>query len=78
MPTILIKDGYRFFFYSNDHLPEHIHVEKGDKTAKFILEPILPIKSSRFNSKELRTIRTIIERNSELFKTKWNEHFDNK
>jgi hypothetical protein len=38
MPTILQKNGYRFFFYSNDHLPIHIHIEKDDKTAKFEIE----------------------------------------
>lgn len=41
MPTILNIKGYRFFFYSNEHLPIHIHLEKGDATAKFILEPIV-------------------------------------
>ncbi len=77
MPTILIQEGYRFFFYSNDHLPQHIHVEKADKTAKFIIEPVVLIKSAKFNSKELKAIRSIIEDNSELFKAKWNEHLGN-
>lgn len=78
MPTILIKDGYRFFFYSNDHLPQHIHVEKVDKTAKFVIEPIVLIKSAKFNAKELKVIRSIIEDNSEHLKAKWNEHLGNK
>ena len=30
MPTVFREDGYRFFFFSDEHLPEHIHVEKGD------------------------------------------------
>lgn len=78
MPTILVEEGYRFFFYSNDHLPQHVHVEKADKTAKFLIEPIILIKSSKFNSKELKKIRGIIETNTELFKAKWNEHLDDK
>ncbi|WP_339864042.1 DUF4160 domain-containing protein [uncultured Algoriphagus sp.] len=28
MPTVLRENGYRFFFYSNEHLPKHTHVEK--------------------------------------------------
>lgn len=28
MPTILLTKGYRFFFYINDHTPQHIHIEK--------------------------------------------------
>ena len=37
MPTILREKGYRFFFYSNEHLPIHIHIEKENKIAKFDL-----------------------------------------
>ena len=28
MPTVLRTNGYRFFFYINDHGPPHIHVDK--------------------------------------------------
>jgi hypothetical protein len=38
MPTILRLDGYRFFFFSNENNePPHIHVEFGDKLAKYWL-----------------------------------------
>ena len=30
MPTVLKIDGYRFFFFSDEHTPEHILIEKGD------------------------------------------------
>jgi hypothetical protein len=53
MPTILLKNGYRFFFYSNDHLPIHIHIEKDDKTAKFEIENLELIRSRKFNASEL-------------------------
>ena len=26
MPTLLRKDGFKFFFYANEHEPKHIHV----------------------------------------------------
>ncbi len=29
--------GIRFFFFSNEHLPIHIHVKNSDGTAKFPL-----------------------------------------
>ena len=51
MPTILTVKGFRFFFYSNDHSPMHIHVEKGDGTAKFNLFPVELIKSKRFTAR---------------------------
>jgi Domain of unknown function (DUF4160) len=75
MPTILIADGFRFFFYSNEHLPEHIHVEKDNCTAKFNLELVELVKSRGFKSSELKIIRTLVEQNCEYFKLKWNEYF---
>src|SRR5262249_55675133 len=40
MPTVLIIQGFRFFFFSNEGSePPHIHVEKGDGYAKFWLNP---------------------------------------
>ncbi len=40
MPTVLRDAGYRFYFYSRENdEPPHIHVEHGDKLAKFWLDP---------------------------------------
>ena len=77
MPTIFRKYGYRFFFYSNEHLPIHIHIEKDDKTAKFNLETVELIRSRKFNASELKDIRKLVEENKELFNNKWNEYFNN-
>jgi hypothetical protein len=48
MPTIFRKEGYRFFFYANDHLPVHVHIEKESSTAKFTIFPLELIKSKGF------------------------------
>lgn len=76
MPNIIVLSGYRFFFYSNEHPPIHIHVEKDGKTAKFNLEPTVLVKTKRFNASELRKARILVEQNTELFKQKWNEYFN--
>jgi len=35
MPTVLVVDGFRFFFWSNEGTePPHIHVEKADAAGK--------------------------------------------
>lgn len=39
MPTLLRIFGLRFFFYMDEHLPIHVHVEHGGKLAKIELEP---------------------------------------
>ena len=77
MPTILRIKNYRFFFYSNDHSPAHIHVEKDDKTAKFTLDTLELARSKGFNAKEISEIRKYVADNIDLFKSKWNEHFNN-
>lgn len=77
MPTILRARGYRFFFYSNDHYPPHVHVERDRSTAKFLLENAELIKSKRFNASELSDIRKIILNNTKSIKAKWDEHFTN-
>lgn len=38
MPTILFLFGLRFFFYSDEHLPMHVHVKNGDGKAKISIE----------------------------------------
>jgi hypothetical protein len=49
MPTVLQIEGFRFFFYSRENWePPHIHVESGDKLAKFWLNPVQLATSRRF------------------------------
>jgi len=75
MPTVIYIDGFRFFFYSNEHLPKHIHIEKAEKTAKFTIEFVEIIKSSGFNAAELKQLRKLVEANQILLIQKWNEYF---
>ena len=35
MPTVFIIEGFRFFFYSNDHAPMHVHVQHAGGEAVF-------------------------------------------
>jgi hypothetical protein len=77
MPTILLTDGFRFFFYSSEgNEPQHIHVTKGDANGKIWLEP--EEKAAyllNFTKAEEKKITEIVEMNIEYFKSKWNEHF---
>ncbi len=44
MPTVLLINGFRFFFYSNENNePVHVHVTKGNADGKIWLEPVLNI-----------------------------------
>ncbi|MEM7108864.1 MAG: DUF4160 domain-containing protein [Bacteroidota bacterium] len=38
MPTILLINGFRFYFYAGDrNEPAHVHVERGDGIGKIWL-----------------------------------------
>ena len=39
MPTIFIVFGFIFRFFSDDHLPIHVHVVKDGHEAKYNVEP---------------------------------------
>lgn len=76
MPTVLLINGYRFFFFSNErNEPMHIHIEKAEKYAKFWIQPLFVAVNFGFTGKELREIGEIIEKNETLIGDKWNEHF---
>lgn len=46
MPTLLKINGFKFFFYSNEHEPKHIHVLKGEDFAKINLVNLEVVFSS--------------------------------
>ena len=46
MPTIFTKNGFRFFFYSNEHRPIHVHVRKGGGEAVFEVEGEIVLRES--------------------------------
>ncbi|HEV7276137.1 MAG TPA: DUF4160 domain-containing protein [Devosiaceae bacterium] len=77
MPTVLRTEGYRFFFYSleNDE-PPHIHVEHGDRLAKYWLELVELASSRRFKAHELGVVRTLVEGHQRAFLKAWHEHLD--
>ena len=76
MPTILIHEGFRLFFYSADGIePMHIHVEYGNGLAKFWISPNQLVYSHGLKAQELRRARKIIDIHEELIKEKWHEYF---
>ena len=77
MPTILIVNGYRFFFYSNENdEPIHIHIEKAEGNAKYWLESELEeVYSYGFTSRQRKEIKKIISDNKQQLISAWNEYF---
>lgn len=53
MPTVLVHRGFRFYFFSNENNePVHVHVEKGNASAKWWADPISEEFSYGFSPKE--------------------------
>lgn len=75
MPTVFEKDGYRFFFYSNEHLPIHVHVRRGSGEAVFDVEDIIELRESQnMKMNELRKAQKLAQENRNLILEKWHEH----
>ncbi len=77
MPTVLRIGAFRFFFYSNEGLePVHIHVQAGNKLAKFWLQPVNLASSIGFSAKELNQLIGLVREHEALFLEAWNDFFN--
>lgn len=75
MPTIFEREGYRFFFYSNDHEPIHVHVRRGGGEAVFAVEEEVALRESQgFKVSELTRAQQLAEEHKSLIVQKWHEH----
>jgi len=75
MPTLLFEQGFKFFFYANDHAPAHVHIMKGDAWAKIEIAT-LQVVMSNLKSQELKTCLALLEQHQDEFQEKWNEWFN--
>lgn len=75
MPTVLHKDGYRFFFYPLDvaNEPPHVHVRKGGSESKFWLDPVRPARNIGFRPHELVQIERLVKRHHDYLIDCWLE-----
>ena len=80
MPEVFSLFGYRFFFWSKEHEPIHIHVEGSEGYAIFDLDAT----SNNFIERECHNIKAgdkrkivkaLRERKQEII-DKWNEYFN--
>ena len=75
MVTVLCRQrhGYDVRIYTNDHLPAHAHVWRGDKKVQINLNT-LEVKHNRgYNTREIRQIRELVTENRELLLDVWND-----
>jgi hypothetical protein len=75
LPTLLNKDGFKFFFYANEHEPKHIHVMKNEGFAKIELAN-LAVVQNYLKAKDLKIALEIIQENKNEFERRWDEWFN--
>ncbi len=77
MPTVLIVNGFRFYFYSNENDEAiHIHIEKAEGNAKYWLVPKMEEEYSYgFTVKQRKEIKEIISKNINELITAWDDYF---
>ncbi len=77
MPVLFYYLGLKFYFFSNDHAPIHIHVSAGDAEAKFRVEPTIElVENFGLKAREIRQALMAIEENREVIRERWNEYFN--
>jgi len=77
MPTLLNIFGLRFFFYSDEHKPVHVHIENGDGRAKIQLVPtVMLVENSNIKAKDIKKALTIIELYKYEFIDEWEKFHD--
>ncbi len=76
MPTIMLIEGWRFFFYANEmNEPIHIHCRKAEKECKYWIDSeefqIYEAYSYNMNNKDKRQVKKIIFEHFEYIENEW-------
>jgi hypothetical protein len=76
LPKVFEKNGFNFFFYSNDHTPIHVHVRYGGGEAVFVVVDAVVLRESYgLSVSELANAQKLAEENQQIIVEKWNEFF---
>lgn len=76
MPEVFRAYGLRFFFYSREHEPIHVHVKNSDGVAKFILTEsgfVLDYNKG-IKPRDLSIAHTLLTENKHLVVNLWIKH----
>ena len=76
MPTLFIIFGLRFFFYSNDHEPIHVHVSKEGAEAKFRVDPLGLVENHGLKPQDIKIAEAAILENKDIIIERWEEYFN--
>lgn len=77
MPTLFTIFGIRFFFYSLDHEPIHVHISYGGKLAKIEVEPEIRLIYNHGVAPQIikKALKTVENYKEDIIQ-EWHNHFD--
>lgn len=76
MPTIFEIFGLRFFFYSDEHLPIHVHIEYGGNDAKIEIATRKVVQNRGLKPRELKKATQLVEMYEQEIIKAWHDYFD--
>ena len=76
MPTIMYLFGLRFFFYSEEHLPIHVHVQSGDGKANIDVETLEVLVNKGVKPADLKKAVDAVKQYQADIRQAWIEYFD--
>jgi len=72
MPEVFRMFGMRFFFFANEHLPIHIHVQNADGRAKFQILPKVKLLSNKgLKVSDIKLAKAVIVENETTIIKTW-------
>jgi len=72
MPEVFRMFGMRFFFYANEQLPLHIHVQNADGKAKFYILPQVKLAFNKgLKPSDIKLAEAVIEENKTIIIKAW-------
>ena len=72
MPEVLRLFGLKFYIYTRDHEPPHVHVVGPDGEAKFLVGDTIELDSNHgLKNKDIHMAMSILEDNKDLIIDKW-------
>lgn len=75
MPTVFDLFGLRAYFFTGDHLPVHLHLVKGDASAKIQVVPEIKVMSNHgMKQKDISTAIDLIEKYKDEIIEMWNQY----
>jgi len=72
MPEVFRMFGMRFFFFANEHLPIHIHVQNADGRAKFQVSPKVKLMTNKgLKPSDIKLAEVLIVENRLIILKAW-------